>query len=239
MDWMNWNIGYAVAIGLLTVVVAGLAGHLASTKWWHKWVFWGAGLFIVVLIYFQAVSNERQARANANEQHSLRVQLDDIQARLDKNQKAVVGIFHIGLAVEGQELKPNVKAPFAIVYLVGNNVAKNLKAYQEIFTMKGKASAQQNKDAHSGFVMRAVKNLDFKGEDRIPGTGNFSTLELDLNQQEIQEALLARRTVYIMGKVEWNNLDGSDGHFDVCKWMQPPKMRYLIQRDLPFHDCTL
>src|SRR5713101_8231862 len=53
---VNATIFYAVAIGLLTVLGAGLAGHLAANKWWHKWFFWGSGLLIVVLIYFQARS---------------------------------------------------------------------------------------------------------------------------------------------------------------------------------------
>ena len=53
---MNKTIFLAVAVGSLTVLVAGLAGHLASTKGWHKWVFWGAGLLTLILIYFQARS---------------------------------------------------------------------------------------------------------------------------------------------------------------------------------------
>lgn len=51
---MNWSVFLAVAIGFLTVLGGGLAGQLASTKWWHKWFFWGSALVIVVLIYFQA-----------------------------------------------------------------------------------------------------------------------------------------------------------------------------------------
>src|ERR1700722_16266115 len=53
---MNVTIFYAVTIGLLTVLGAGLAGHLAAKESWHKWFFWGSGLLIVVLIYFQARS---------------------------------------------------------------------------------------------------------------------------------------------------------------------------------------
>ncbi len=51
---VNMNIFYPVAIGLLTAIGSGLAGHLASTKWWHKWIFWGSGALALVLIYFQA-----------------------------------------------------------------------------------------------------------------------------------------------------------------------------------------
>ena len=55
MNW-NWNVFYPVAIGILTVGGAGLAGHLAAKEWWHKWVFWGTAIIIVLLTYFQARS---------------------------------------------------------------------------------------------------------------------------------------------------------------------------------------
>jgi|GEM_PF-1933320 len=58
---MNWNIFYAVAIGILTVSGAGLAGYLAAQKKWHKWFFWASGLVIVVLIFFQARSQKEPA----------------------------------------------------------------------------------------------------------------------------------------------------------------------------------
>lgn len=61
---MNTTIFYAVAIGLLTVLGAGLAGHLAAKERWHKWFFWGTGLLIVVLIYFQARSYKEPPTAD-------------------------------------------------------------------------------------------------------------------------------------------------------------------------------
>lgn len=62
---MNATIFYAVAIGVLTAVGAGLAGHLAAKEWWHKWLFWGSGVLIVVLIYFQARSYSPHSRYEA------------------------------------------------------------------------------------------------------------------------------------------------------------------------------
>jgi hypothetical protein len=55
---------FAVAIGLLTVLGAGLAGHLTPKAWWHKWFFWVSGLVIVVLIYFQAQSYKEPPTAS-------------------------------------------------------------------------------------------------------------------------------------------------------------------------------
>src|ERR1019366_584867 len=53
---MAWTTFYAVSIALLTVISAGLAGHLAARETSHKWVFWGTGVLIVLLIYFQTRS---------------------------------------------------------------------------------------------------------------------------------------------------------------------------------------
>ena len=53
---VNTTTFYAVSIGFLTLLAAGLAGHLAAKEWWHKWIFWGSAALILVLIYFQARS---------------------------------------------------------------------------------------------------------------------------------------------------------------------------------------
>jgi hypothetical protein len=52
------NVFYAISIGFLTLLGAGLAGHLAAKEWWHKWIFWGSATLILILIYFQARSSK-------------------------------------------------------------------------------------------------------------------------------------------------------------------------------------
>ena len=53
---MTSVVFYAVTIAILTMLGAGLAGQLAAREWWHKWIFWGTGILIVILVYFQARS---------------------------------------------------------------------------------------------------------------------------------------------------------------------------------------
>ena len=74
---MNWNIGIGIAIACLVFITSALGGHLASTKSWHKWVFWGFGLAALILISLQAVLNERSQGAL---QSRLDKKLDKIQA---------------------------------------------------------------------------------------------------------------------------------------------------------------
>ena len=61
---MSSTVFFAVAIALLTVISAGLAGHLAATKTWHKWVFWGTAFLIVILVYFQTRALKEPATAS-------------------------------------------------------------------------------------------------------------------------------------------------------------------------------
>jgi hypothetical protein len=76
---MFWNIALALLIAAVTGVIAGLGGHLASTRAWHKWIFWGGGFVIWVLIGVQTYRNEIA-------QHSLQFQLDAIQRNTEKPQ---------------------------------------------------------------------------------------------------------------------------------------------------------
>jgi hypothetical protein len=72
---MKWSIFVSVAIGLLTVLGAGLAGHLASKERWHKWFFWSSGCLIVVLVYFQArMTKEPPTAAEISDAVSAKIQ---------------------------------------------------------------------------------------------------------------------------------------------------------------------
>jgi outer membrane murein-binding lipoprotein Lpp len=162
-----------------------------------------------------------------------------VQKKLGENQNASVGLAFVALANKGQELKANVPVPFVVVYLVKANEAKNVRSYQEVFSMKGPETSNQNRDAHSQFMARAVPSLDFSGQDYISGSTFFRTLPISLQSREISELLATKRIIYVMARIEWKNVSGSDDHFDLCAWMEPPKMKYLIQSELPFHNCAL
>jgi hypothetical protein len=68
---VNVNIALAAAIAALVFVTSGLGGHLASTKPWHKWVFWGFGFLTAILISVQAVLNEQDKPLTYSEAQKL------------------------------------------------------------------------------------------------------------------------------------------------------------------------
>jgi hypothetical protein len=80
-----WNIAIAVIFAALAATVSGLAGHLAASKPWQKWLFWGSGVVMVVLIGIQTYRNEVA-------QDRLKKQLDAIQKQTEQPPKVEVNI---------------------------------------------------------------------------------------------------------------------------------------------------
>lgn len=226
---MNWNIIYAVTIGALTAAGAALAGHLSSTKPWHKWVFWGGGLLTVGLIYLQATANE-------DESSKLLGQLSTLQQTFDDSQRAEVGLHEIGFW-PNQSLVPGKPISVQIVFVVRDGVAKNYRVFDEIFTLKGSANGSLDHDAIQQFRKDSVGRLDYHGEDKVKGTGTQKELRIVLNKQEAVEVVNRTRTIYVLGRVEWNGPNGSDFHEDACAWGEPPDQVGGQLDHLGWHMC--
>jgi hypothetical protein len=91
---MNLNIGLALAIAVIAMVTTGLAGQLAATKGWHKWVFWGGGFIMLILIGIQTYNNE-------TDQQQLRAQLNLIQKNTEKPSNVQVNVPPPQVVVQG------------------------------------------------------------------------------------------------------------------------------------------
>ena len=215
----------------------------------YRWLRWGLAIGFAVIgvggVFSNSMQKTRDKEARQRLQDDvahLKDEVEVVNKRIGENRSALVGMTGMALAVSGQELKPNIGVPFFVSYVVTVNTARNLRSYQEVLSVKGEASDRQTKNAHKEFLARAVQHMDYSGSDFPPGTGLFRTLTLTLQSQEISELLAPKapqRTVYIMSRVEWKNVSGSDDHIDICGWMEQPKMKYLLQADLPFHACHL
>jgi hypothetical protein len=106
---VNWNIGISIAIAVLVFITSALGGQLASTKVWHKWVFWGFGFAAWVLISIQAVINEHT-------QSSLQTQLDKIQHNTEQPQQPPNVTFnpHINMPVPNQHTRVSWATPWEV-----------------------------------------------------------------------------------------------------------------------------
>jgi len=234
MHW-NWNIFYAVAVGLLTVIVAGLAGQLAATKPWHKWVFWGAGLLTVILIAFQATSNEDQAAASARKQKELQEELNQIRTKLDQNKRASVGPYKTFIW-PNQELLPGKSISVQNQLVVTDGMAVNYRVFDELFSLLGKHDDEMDRRAMARFTRDSYGKLAYQGEDRVKGTGSEKTLYMKFNNVEIAQLYAGRRFVYVISRVEWRNPEGADFHIDVCSYLEPPKQGLPLE-NLGWHTC--
>jgi hypothetical protein len=250
MNILHTVSDFLPGIAGLFLAALGVAGLPMSRelRWFetHPKTRWTIAIFLILVGIGATAADFVQKRDDKIERgqltHSIAVlqdELNGVKNKLNENQRVSVGLVYIGLAVQGQEMKPYEKIPFAVAHGVKGNTAKDMRAHLEVFSVKGSATRQLNREEHSTFLTRAIKRLDERGEDKLDGTIDFVTLELTLSKNEIAEILSNNRTVYVMGRAEWKNLNGSDDHWDLCMWMQPPKMKYLIQRDLPFHYCSL
>jgi hypothetical protein len=217
---------------------------LEDAKWkWHSRV--AAILFITIGLGGLISSlvqrhNEKIASDKLRcDVAKLKDQLNDVQKKLNEKQNANVGLMSLTPRNWGQELKPHHEIQFDVQYVVTGNMAKNFRPYQEIFSMGGAFDNVQARKAHSQFAARAALNLDFRGEDRTVGAAGWKTLTINLTGPQVEEVLAGTRTVYIMARVEWNNPSGSDDHFEVCKWLQKPTIKYLTIQTSAWHDCNL
>jgi hypothetical protein len=217
---------------------------LEGEKWrWLRWTL--AAIFAVIGIGGLASNALQKSQDKAIKEKlqgdvaRLRDDVANVQKKLNENTNASVGLYGLVPQGGGQELTPQRDIRFNIGYAVMTNNAKNMRAYQEVLTVPGLFTPDQSRNVHAGFAARAAKGLDFRGEDRRAGMGSFRTLQLRLTSKEISEVMLAKRIIYILGRVEWNNPSGTDDHFDVCKAMEPPSIKYLTDQNTAWHDCPL
>lgn len=201
---MTSNLALTIAIVTLTTVIAGLGGHLASKNLWQKIVFWGCGVVIIVLVSVQAHLNDKA-------QEHLEGRIETLRRDINKNQNASVGLYAI--QPHGQQIIP-FKGPahleFNIGYLVNTNSAKDLRTYFDIQVAKGSPSDEQNAYLSKNFKVKANDHLDYQGQDRVTGTGDYKTLSIDISKSE--QLFDGAETIYILGEARWVNPSGSDGH---------------------------
>jgi len=81
---MDLDIAIAVALAILVAVTTGLAGQLASTKAWHKWLFWGTGVIMVSLIGWQAYRSKEASDRNTKAASDMQTSLNALQSKFDQ-----------------------------------------------------------------------------------------------------------------------------------------------------------
>jgi len=105
-----------ILIAGLALVLSGLGGHLASTKPWHKWIFWGLGLLLFVLIVIQSFRN-------ANAQKDFQAKLDQIEKNTKQPPQVVINPSTPGAFIQYENINVPHNAP---LFILGRKIFLNI-----------------------------------------------------------------------------------------------------------------
>jgi hypothetical protein len=235
---MFWNIAIAVILAALAALVSGLAGQLAATKRWHKWLFWGSGVVMVSLIGIQTYRNEMA-------QSRLQDQLDTIQKQTAQPPKIEVKI-----PPQPQPLVQRPRAMMALSRDTSNDglvilrdprfpqngwaVNVSCKNIGTVVTAKkvSCASSGNRISAHNGFPDNKTlqehwdefskwlskenpQGVDLEPGKNVWGSGflNMTDVDPDLNT--------GAKVIWVGGAILYSDAAGTHKK-EFCMWAQPP-----------------
>src|SRR5260370_39617095 len=259
---MFWNIMLALLIAAVTGAIAGLGGHLASTKAWHKWTFWGGGFIVWVLIGIQTYRNEIA-------QHSLQSQLDTIQKNTEKPQPTPIvniapPIVNVpqsvprgaAIAIENRidsayrEILDGKETGKHIAFIPGKKVIFNVYAinngpeiaddasgdsriYLEKGTMEHEADAEKRATAKFKTRLKTVKRGTSPMQTGTTGE-SFASAESDTEITNDDIELLAKGGELMFMYVFWRWRDSVGTHYlQWCRWIQTPAFQPEV-----WHYCS-
>ena len=225
---MNLNIFLAVAIAVMVVTTSGLGGHLASTKKWHKWFFWGGGGVMLILITIQTFQNEHA-------QQKLQAQLDQIQKNTERPQwpprhthVAFNRALHLtGIDKSGQYARP-------LVLRVGKRLVTDVAFHRSgDYPVRNPSNIEAKIYFRSPSSMNEVDAMfaEFKGHSQFVPTQSILTESTQgvwrtffssvLSDKDVKGLVRGTLVVYVFAAVRWED---ETGHYETrfCQCTQPP-----------------
>lgn len=254
---MFWNITIAVILALLAGLTSGLAGQLAATKRWQKWLFWGAGFLMVILIGVQTYRNE-EAQADSKKQ------LDAIQKNTETPPTVNVTVPPAApapvqprrsagfLQFEKTEFHEQVLAedkPFGVNLYLRNFGTEPINGTYHFFAVQLVDDArktesesalldrsvhlrflEQARKAHKDTLAKNLKGSEVGVGDSVWGTVGFNSLTSK------QVAGIANGDVrfYVFAWARWDN---SDRDLDDCRWLQATGSTKISDWKPIWHFC--
>lgn len=233
---MFWDVLIAIGIGLTQLAVTAYAVDISvkENRIKNAVVIGTVGLIGIGLTVAGTIRNSKSQETATAKQQELQNKIDAVQKKLDDSQRASVGLYFLQFW-PNQQLIADKDISAQIMNKVTDGMAANLRAFHNIFTLRGSHNDELDKRAIEKFRKEAVGKLDYRGEDHVQGTGEQGTLRLRLTKKELLEVLAANRIVYVVARLEWNNATGGDFHLDLCKWMDQERTERLETRG--WHEC--
>lgn len=160
-----------------------------------------------------------------------------MQRVLNKNQNAYVALEALVPPNGAQEINHEQAFQMKVTYLVTQNTAKNMREFSILQIEDSPPNGVNDKNVWAKFKGVAAEKIADRGQDRVAGTRDWSTLEKRMDRTASASIIAGTKTLYVMGIVQWTNPSGADGHLDVCLWLQKPKTK-IITPTSAWHNCS-
>ncbi len=227
---MFTNIAIAVFLALLAALVSGLAGHLAATRAWHKWCFWGAGGVMIILIGIQTYRNETA-------QQSLQSQLNRIQTNTEQPPKVEVNVpaapkqraivaFSRNAPTDGIQIGHDQQRGWYVnvwIKNVGATVAKKMACvqYAERIPANDGAPTKQTLEEHwKTFTKMPAVRRPAQCGDVEPGKSFWGSTFLQMLEVD-PELTSGHKVIMVMGEILYTD-DAGRHKKELCSYSQPP-----------------
>jgi hypothetical protein len=247
---MFWNITIAVILAILAALVSGLAGQLAATKKWHKFLFWGTGVAMIALIGIQTYRNEKM-------QASLQAQLDTIQKNTETppqikfNPEIIVNVPKADTRQTSGGFVQLVGMPvflnhgqIAAGVPISLNVYLAVRGTEPVYKVSKKfgISLMPVTASNAGEINKKMRTALRKYEHSkvtIPSlgvdNGVWATLSTDpLAQRDVEDIMGGTLRLYILG---WSHWENALHDLEFCMWLQAPSTPQ-VEGTAVWHNCT-
>jgi hypothetical protein len=257
----------ALVIALVTGALAALGGHLAATKRWHRWAFWGGAVVVWILIGIQTFRNERA-------QGKLEDRLAKIEHNTETPPKVVVNVPQsappmitvappsaapiirdtrgdlVGeVEVVNTPLVPNAKINFNLKLLNRNSPpVDGVWRYFSvgIGTIPNLDDWTSDADIKVDREMRHKFHQDAMKEAKLHKTSPGITIETGkgiFNSLALGPLTQENVDSLIKGKTRiytyiWGRWKNSSRDLEECMWMQPPTTTEIDNQHVVWHACT-
>jgi hypothetical protein len=222
---MNVNIALSLAIASIATLITGLAGHLAATKMWHKWIFWGGGLGMLVLIGIQTYNNQLG-------QNELRAQLNHIQTNTETPPKVEVNVPPANMPAKHVEVVfelPELITP--VPPKIGQTPELNIR-FRAVDGVAGEkemdgavviipTDLMQNKPVLPKY-RKEINKRTFGGALRPGALGFYTFAGKALNEQDVSNINSAKAGICALGILTWSDQTGSYETYEAQCYVHQP-----------------
>jgi hypothetical protein len=205
LGFASWRMAY---LGMHVTIHPSTSRKGRSKKSVKKEFYFIAGIS-TVLIVLQAYRTDRA--------------YSDLVGEINKKRNASITANGPAPTDGFQALTPGRQLQFNLGYIVSANTANNVRNYVAVYLAEGQNNSEEDRAIASRFNSDAAGPLEHRGQDLGVGSKIWRSPQTTILEEATIEKIMNGKTrLYMLGKVEWSNPDGSDSHTFNCGYLQAP-----------------